>query len=120
MPFYVGIGRNEIPGKPGRASDRLRWVCSQIRRELKGGKPVKLHLDAEVMKFFILKPEPIKWRIIAKDRTRKEALELESRRIAHLLKRGHVLANMQQNCRPLPTHKQVINYIMKKSKAKSK
>ena len=72
VPFYVGIGRTEVSGRPGRASDRLRWVCSQIKRELER-KPVKWRLHGEVFKYFILKPAPIEWRVIAKDLPRKKA-----------------------------------------------
>ena len=47
-PSTVGIGRTEIAGRRGRASDRLRWVCSQIKREL-AGKPAKWVLHTRVL-----------------------------------------------------------------------
>jgi hypothetical protein len=58
VPFYVGIGRSD------RALDRVRWVCSQIKREL-AGKPVKWVLHTCVTKSFILPPESIKYRYVA-------------------------------------------------------
>jgi hypothetical protein len=120
VPFYVGIGRTEVSGRPGRASDRLRWVCSQIKRELKDKRPKKWDLHTSVMKYFILTPEPIKCRFIGRDLCRDDALQFEKRRIAQLLSRGHVLANVQHNRRPLPTEKDVIRYILRNSKEKSK
>lgn len=114
VPFYVGIGRTEVPGRPGRASDRLRWVCSQIKRELKGERP-KWDVHTLVMKFFILTPEPIKCRFIRDRLPRKEALELEEQQIERLLSRGHVLANIQHN-RRAPSAKEVIRHIRRKSR----
>jgi len=72
------------------------------------------------MKFFILVPEPIKCRFIGDKLPRKEALQLEKQRIAHLLLKGHILANVQHNRHPLPSAKEVISHIRRNSKGKSK
>jgi hypothetical protein len=108
VPFYVGIGRAE------RASDRLRWVCSQIKRELEG-RPAKWVLHTLVLKAFILSPETIECRYIRKRVCRTEALRIEKQRIERLLESGHILANIQYN--PIrPTLQQVVNFVRKKSK----
>jgi hypothetical protein len=109
VPFYVGIGHRE------RASDRLRWVCSQIKREL-AGKPGKWDLHTRVIKYFILCPEPVTHRCIRRGLCRADALEVEKRRIIDLRSSGHVIANIQYNRRPLPSPEEVIKFIRKHPK----
>ena len=114
VPFYVGIGHHEFG--VGRAEDRIRWVCSQIKRELSGKRAKKWVLHTSVLKSLILAPEPIKIRYYRKGLCRAEALRVEKRRIQQLLSTGHVLANIQHNRRPLPSVPDVIRFVRRKSK----
>lgn len=108
IPFYVGIGR------AARASDRLRWVCSQIKREL-ARKPAKWSLHTKVIKALILSPVQVEIHYVRKHLRRSEAIRIELRTIRTLLSKGFVLANEQHNHRP-PTDLDVIKFIRKRSK----
>jgi hypothetical protein len=113
VPFYVGIGHHEFG--VGRAEDRIRWVCSQVKREL-AGKRARWVLHTSVIKSLILHPEHIETRYFRKGLCRAEALRLEKRRITQLVSTGHVLANIQYNRRPLPSVDEIIRFVQRKSK----
>jgi hypothetical protein len=109
VPFYVGIGHKE------RASDRLRWVCSQIKRQLAGKRPNWV-THTEVIREFLLTPVPVKTHYIRKRICRAEALRVEKGRIRRLLKGHYILANKQYNPSH-PTWQEVVKFVRKKSKA---
>ena len=113
VPFYVGIGHHEFGA--GRAEDRIRWVCSQIKREL-AGKRGKWVLHTSAIKSLLLVPEHIETRYFRKRLSRAEALRVEKRRIRNLLATGHVLANIQYNRRPLPSVDEGVRFVLRKSK----
>jgi hypothetical protein len=115
IPFYVGIGRSK------RASNRTRWVCAQIKRELAGKLPLKEPvLSNRVIRALILTPETIKTRKIREHLCREEALDLEEKRIAELVAKGHVLANLQHNPNPAESEKEIIAHIRKMWRARVK
>jgi hypothetical protein len=114
IPFYVGIGR-KTGVRIERASDRPRWVCSQIKREL-AGKRAKWVLHTLVMKALILSPEKIKCRYLREGLCREDALRVEKRRIMRLLATGHVLANVQHNRHPPPSVSDVVRFVWRKTK----
>lgn len=88
--FYVGIGRST------RASDRIRWVESQKKRERKGLK-AKWARHTRVIARCLDLGMAMKPRYLQRRMTRKEALERERRSIALYLSRGFESANCQHN-----------------------
>jgi len=89
-PFYVGIGRSE------RASDRIRWVKSQIERQRKG-LTAKWARHTEVIAECLKTGVCLKLRYLRRRMTRREALVYEREAIARYLSRGVMLANLQHN-----------------------
>lgn len=84
-PFYVGIGRDQ------RGPDRLRYVRSLTPAKLKTKK-----LSDRVMVALDRKAH-VEYSSTRKPLNRMEALELERKTIARLLRKGYHLTNWQHN-----------------------
>ncbi len=89
-PFYVGIGRDK------RASDRVRWVQSQIARELRG-LPAKWVRHTCVIRRLLEANIAVKSKTHRANLNRAEALTFERELIQRLKRRGIVLANHHHN-----------------------
>ncbi|MFK4510371.1 hypothetical protein [Bradyrhizobium daqingense] len=84
-PFYVGIGRDR------RASDRLRYVRSLSPAKLQRAclsVRVMAKLDNNINISFSSTRKPL---------NRSQALALERKKIAQLIRQGYQLANWQHN-----------------------
>jgi hypothetical protein len=90
IPFYVGIGRSE------RASDRIRYVRSQMEREKKGLSG-KWALHTRVIAEFLNRGIDVDLRYLRRNVARGVALEYEKKEIQKLRAKGLVLANRQLN-----------------------
>ncbi len=114
VPFYVGVGRG------GRASYRIPFVCSLIRRELAGKPVTNWVLSNRVIKALILTPEPVTHRYLYEGLDRKKASQAEVQTIKRLLAKGHVLANVHYNGNTPPSEQDVLRYLRRKLREKAK
>jgi hypothetical protein len=109
IPFYVGIGR------PGRATDRVRFVDYLMRREA-SGKSVKWNLSDSVIAGFLRRGEDARLRYLHKRLPRARALVLEKKRILALVAAKLLLANRHHNVRRPTNARSVIRAVLRRSK----
>ncbi len=89
-PFYVGIGRSK------RASDRMRYVRSLLTAR-NTAKLAKSSLSVRVMAALVKRKKNISLSCTRRPLTRRQALHLEQRAIARLIRKGFLLTNWQHN-----------------------
>ena len=90
VPFYVGVGRS------ARASDRVRYVESLLKREKRGGS-VNWSLSCAAVAGLLNNGCSVTVAYHTKGLTRSEALAAEKLEIARLAKAGTTLANVHHN-----------------------
>ena len=89
-PFYVGIGR------ANRGPDRVRYVQSLLTPQNKA-KLARSSLCVRVMAKFIQKNRAIAYSQTRQPLTRAQALALEKKLIARLIRKRYLLTNWQCN-----------------------
>src|SRR3954453_13009417 len=89
-PFYVGIGR------AARASDRERYVRSLLAPQ-NAGKLLKAAFSVRVIAALLKRGERFQASRTRQAMTRRQALDLERKIIARLLRKGFHLTNSHHN-----------------------
>jgi hypothetical protein len=89
-PFYVGIGRGR------RGSDRLRYVKSLLKPSNKANL-ARSALHVRVIAKFVRTDIDVGYSQTRRPLARSQALALEKKVIASLIRRGHLLTNWHHN-----------------------
>jgi hypothetical protein len=110
VPFYVGLGRSK------RASDRVRYVRSQMVREDQGDT-VKWDLSCKVVAELLRAGCDVTVAYAAKGLVRAEAATQEIAEISRLLSSGVVLANIHHNANSPQAAADVVKAVVDRIRA---